>query len=149
MNGIFFEDLAVGYAVTSRAMSITAEEIKRFAAQWDPQPFHLDEAAAKETFFGELVASGVHTFAATMRLGFDAGVLTGNSVAGLGVDKLRFLRPVTPGSELTATFTVGLLRGSRTKPAFGVVGWDAVTRNRSEEHVFSATFVTLFRRRPG
>ena len=143
----FFEDLAIGFAVTSRTYDVGKDEIVEFATSWDPQPFHIDEAAARDTFFGTLVASGVHTFAIAMRLGVDCGVLTGNSVAGLGIDRMRFLAPVLPDSTLTATFTVESLRPSRSKPAFGIVDWDVVIRDETGKGVFAAQFTNLYRRK--
>lgn len=144
----YFEDLRVGYSVTSKPATVGKQDIIEFATKWDPQPFHVDEAAAKDTFFGQLVASGVHTFAVTMRLGVDCRVLTGNSVAGLGVDKVRFLAPVPPESAVTAVFTVDSLRPSASRPGYGVVNWSVVTSGQSGNAVFSAIFTNLYRCRP-
>lgn len=143
----FFEDLHIGYSATSSPAVIGKQDIIEFAARWDPQPFHVNEVAAKSTFFGQLVASGVHTFAMTMRLGFDCGVLTGNSVAGLGIDRMRFLAPVPPDSILTATFTVESLRPSASKPGYGVVNWSVLTSDQDGKPVFSAIFTNLYKRR--
>ncbi len=143
----FFEDLAVGFAVTSRTYDVGTDEIIEFATSWDPQPFHVDKEAARDTFFGTLVASGVHTFAITMRLGVDCGVLTGNSVAGLGIDRMRFLAPVLPDSRIAATFTVESLRPSRSKPELGIVNWDVLTCDEIGKRVFAAQFTNLYRRK--
>jgi acyl dehydratase len=141
----FFEDLHVGYSAKSQPMTIRKSEIVEFAAKWDPQPFHIDETASKDSFFGKLVACGAHTFAITMRLGVDCRVLTGNTVAGLGIDKMRFLAPLPPDSTVTATFTVESLRLSASKKGFGVVHWTTVTSDQNEKPVFSAVFINLCR----
>ena len=114
----FFDDLSVGHAVLSDGRLVTKAEIIEFAKVWDPQPFHIDEEKAADTFFGALVASGAHTYAVTMRLGVDCRVLTGNAVAGFGVDEMRFRAPVVPESVLRPRFTVRSMRASSSKP-----GW--------------------------
>ena len=143
----FFEDLHVGYSAKSRPALVSKSEIIEFATKWDPQPFHLDEAASKDTFFGQLVACGTHTFAVTMRLGVDTRVFTGNAVAGLGVDRMKFLAPLPPDSVVTATFTVESLRPSGSKKGYGVVHWMTVTSDQHGKPVFSAVFINLWRRR--
>ena len=143
----YFEDLSIGLTVESEGFEVKQNEIIDFAASWDPQPFHVDPESARDTFFGTLVASGVHTFAITMRLGVGCRVLTGNSVAGLGIDKMRFVAPVLPDSTLFASFTVAGLRPSRSKPHLGIVDWDVRTRDGTGRAVFSAVFTNLYRRR--
>jgi acyl dehydratase len=97
----YFEDLSEGETVTAGSRTVTAEEIVAFAEQYDPQPFHLDEEAAAQSPFGGLVASGWHTAALTMRLLVE-GVLSETASQGaLGVDELRWHRPVRPGDELS------------------------------------------------
>jgi acyl dehydratase len=97
----YFEDLEVGATETTGSREVTAEEIVSFAEQYDPQPFHVDVEAAAETPFGGLVASGWHTAAVTMRLLVE-DVLAGTATRGaLGVDELRWHRPVRPGDTLT------------------------------------------------
>lgn len=144
----FFEDLSVGYTVMSEGRLITRADIVEFATAWDPQPFHLDEDAAADTFFGRLVASGAHTYAVTMRLGVDCRVLTGNAVAGFGVDKMRFRAPVPPDSVLHARFRVASMRKSASKPGLGIVRWDADTFDQDGCRVLSATITNLYRLRP-
>lgn len=143
---LWFDDLWVGFNVTSEPIALTKEAVIRFASEFDPQPFHMDEAAAADTFFGQLVASGAHSYALTMRLGVNAGVFTGNAVAGLGVDDMRFHKPVLPDSNLRAKFTVKALRGSTSKPDLGVVDWQADTFDDQGVRVFSAIIRNLVRR---
>jgi acyl dehydratase len=126
---------------------VTKDEIIDFAKLWDPQPFHTDEAKSGGTFFGTLVASGAHTYAITMRLGVDSRVLTGNAVAGFGVDEMRFRAPVLPESTLRARFTVRLMRTSSSKVGLGIVKWEAETFDQDGTRVLSAFITNLYRRR--
>lgn len=144
----FFEDLSIGYTVWSEGRLVPKAEIIEFAKVWDPQPFHIDEEKAGDTFFGALVASGAHTYAVTMRLGVDCRVLTGNAVAGFGVDEMRFRAPVAPESVLRARFRVKSTRTSSSKPDFGIVGWEVETFDQNGTRVLSAVMTNLYRRRP-
>ena len=100
MTKAFFEDLAPGQVFTSDARAVVdAAAIKRFAGEFDRQPFHLDEASARATFFKELVASGWHTTALTMQLVVETLPLS-HGIIGSGVDELRWPRPVRPGDTL-------------------------------------------------
>lgn len=144
----WFEDLAPGYRVDSQPRLVTQQEIVAFAQLWDPQPFHTDAEAARDSAFGQLVASGTHMHALMMRLGFDADVLRGKSEIGLGVYEMRFLRPLTPGTTITARFTVVSLRPSASRPANGVVRWLAQLRDGQGAVLFSAIVAALHRRRP-
>ena len=103
---LFAEDLPVGRRFESGTYEVSAEEIKAFAAKWDPMPFHLDERAAEESSFGGLVASGAHMLAICVRLASDAMMSRAAAIAGRGISDARFLRPVRPGMELTGTTTV-------------------------------------------
>jgi acyl dehydratase len=147
MSGPFFEDLHSGYRIESPGLEMTIADITAFAAQWDPQPFHLSEEGGKNSIFGRLVASGVHTYAATMRLSAEAGAFSGNAV-GLSVDRIEFPCPVYPGDVLTVVLTVSSLRGSVSKPGYGIVKWDLMTTDQSGRRVFGAKVTNLVRRRP-
>ena len=96
---VYLEDLSVGQRFTSGTWTLDAEAIKRFAAEFDPQPFHTDEEAAKETFFGGLAASGWHTAAVTMRLLVDGGAPIGRGVIGAG-GEIAWPRATRPGDTL-------------------------------------------------
>ena len=143
----FFEDLEVGQKFLSGTMPMTAERIKTFATEFDPQPFHLDEAAAKDTFFGGLVASGWHTAAVTMRLIVEAGIDLAGGTLGGGVQVLRWPRPVHPGDVLQVEVEVVELRPSRKHPGLGVVKVRATTFNQAAEPVQISTPVLLVPRR--
>ena len=97
----YFEDLTVGETAEFGTYEVTADEMTSFAEQYDPQPFHTDPEAAAETPFGGLVASGWHTASMTMRLLVDNYLSEGAARGALGVDDLRWRRPVRPGDELT------------------------------------------------
>src|SRR5258706_15330700 len=96
----WFDDLTLGMRFKSGEGSVSKEDIKRFAAGFDPQPFHLDEAAAEKTIFKGLAASGWHTSAISMRLCVDTRPFGPHPLAGLGVDDLRWMMPVRPGDVL-------------------------------------------------
>ena len=97
MQGRFFEDFAVGQKFGSGTMTVSAERIKAFAREFDPQPFHVDEEAARHTFFGGLVASGWHTAAMSMRLFVDSDIKPVGGSIGAGGSDLSWPRPVRPG----------------------------------------------------
>lgn len=97
----YFEDIAVGETESFGHYEIDREEMTDFAAKYDPQPFHLDEAAAADSMFGGLVASGWHTAAVTMRMLVDNYFADSRALGAVGVDELRFPAPVRPGDELS------------------------------------------------
>ena len=131
-----FEHFVVGQVFTSPPRTISADAIKAFAAQFDTQPQHMDEAAAEHTLFGRLVASGWHTAALTMRLMLDSA-MQGTSGRGLGVrmDGITWSNPVYPGDELHAVSEVMELRPSRSKPDRGLVLLRTTTRNQHGQAV--------------
>ncbi len=130
-----YEDLAVGRTFRTASVDVTAEEVASFAARYDPQPFHLDEAAARSSVFGGIVASGWLTASLTMRLMVKSDFDFGSGVVGLGVDSLRWPRPVRPGDRLTATIEIMAMRVSESKPGFGVVKIKTTTTNQRDEVV--------------
>ena len=97
----YLEDFSVGQKFQSGSITVNAAEIKAFASQFDPQPFHLDEQAAATTFFGGLVASGWHTAALTMRLIVDSELKIAGGSIGAGAEELRWPRPVRPATHST------------------------------------------------
>src|SRR5260370_21955786 len=117
---LYLEDLAVGRRFTSATHAIDAAQIKAFAGQFDPQPFHLDEEAAKGTMFGGLVASGWHTAAITMRLLVESGLPIAGGLVGMG-GEMSWPRPTRPGDVLSVVSEVGEVTPSRSRPDRGVV----------------------------
>lgn len=120
-ESLYFDDLSVGQKFVTAALRVTTDEIKEFARRYDPQPFHLDENAAKATMFGGLAASGWHSAALLMRLVVESGPPLAGGVIGSGIDELRWLRPVRPGDELHAELEVLEMRPSTTRPTQGRV----------------------------
>jgi len=118
---LYYDDLQVGQSFTTETLRVTAEEIKAFARQFDPQPFHLDDDAARATMFGGLAASGWHTAALAMRLIVGSGPPIAGGIAGSGIDELRWLRPVRPGDELRVQSEVVEMRPSASRPTQGWV----------------------------
>jgi acyl dehydratase len=131
----FLEDLAPGQVFTSDARAVVdAASIKRFAGEYDRQPFHLDEAAARPTFFKELVASGWHTTAMTMQLIIETLPLS-HGIIGSGVDELRWPRPVRPGDTLRLHCEVIDVQPSKLRPSRGTVRVRMTTLNQNDEPV--------------
>jgi acyl dehydratase len=127
---LLFDDIRVGMVLsTPETYEITRDEIVEVASRWDPQPFHLDEAAAEASHFGGLVASGVHTIVASVRLGITEVPATA-SVAGLGMDELRMRHPVRPGDRLHQTTEVIELCPSGSRRDRGIVRARRTVRNQ-------------------
>jgi acyl dehydratase len=118
---LYFEDFPVGETVTFGAYQVTAEEIKTYATEFDPQPFHLDEYAASLSIGGALSASGWHTLAMSMRMMFDAYVGRAASLGSFGVDEVKWLKPVFAGDILTCRRTTLDARVSASRPEMGLI----------------------------
>jgi acyl dehydratase len=143
----WFDDLAVGMRFRSSEKTVTREDIKRFATEFDPQPFHLDEAAAERTALRGLAASGWHTAAMSMRLMVEARPFGPHPLLGLGVDDLRWLAPVRPGDVLHLEGEVIELTPSKTKPqGIARIKWTAL--NQRGEPVYTFTPIGVVPRRP-
>src|SRR5438445_9049572 len=134
MNERYFEDLKAGDRFKSGTYKVTEEQIVSFAREFDPQPFHLDPAVARQTMFKGLIASGWHTAAITMRLFVQTLNFTEGAI-GLGVDELRWPNAVRPGDVLQVETEIVDLRESRSKPSHGIVRIRNVTTNQRGEVV--------------
>src|ERR1700733_14629219 len=117
----YLEDFAVGQTFVSGRLRIDGERALAFAAEFDPQPFHLDETAARNSIFGGLAVSGWHTAAATMRLLVESGLKPAGSIVGAGFDELRWPRAVRPGDELRIESEVLEARPSKSRPEQGLI----------------------------
>jgi acyl dehydratase len=135
MSERYLEDFAVGQTFGSGRLRITEPQIKAFAAEFDPQPFHLDEAAAQQTFFQGLAASGWHTAAVTMRLLVESELKPVGGVIGAGFEEFRWPKPVRPGDELHIESEVLDVRPSRSRPNQGLVKLRTRTLNQNNETV--------------
>jgi acyl dehydratase len=144
----WFDDFSLGMRFKSREIEVTREDIKRFAQEFDPQPFHLDEAAAEKTMFKGLAASGWHTAALAMRLAVETRPFGPHPLIGLGVDELRWMAPVRPGDVLHLEGEVVSLTPSRTKPQ-GVARIKWTAYRQDGEAVYTFTPIGIVPRRPG
>jgi acyl dehydratase len=144
----YLEDFAVGqtFASTGR-LRIDKGRAFAFAAEFDPQPFHLDEAAARSSIFGELTASGWHTAAATMRLLIDTGLRPAGGFVGAGLDECRWPRPVRPGDELRVECEVLDVRPLKSRPTLGLVKLRTTTLNQDDEAVLTYVVNMVVQRR--
>jgi acyl dehydratase len=131
---LYLEDLQVGQRFTSGTHEIDAAQIKTFAGQFDPQPFHLDDEAAKGTLFGGLAASGWHTAAISMRLLVESGLpLAGGIIGGGG--EMSWPKPTRPGDVLRVVSEIEEVTPSRSRPDRGMVRVRNETRNQRDEIV--------------
>jgi acyl dehydratase len=145
----YWEDVEVGAKQSFGRYEVTREEVLEFARMYDPQPFHLDDAAAARTHFGRLAASGWHTCAMTMAMIVEN--ITRHRQAGLGspgVDELRWLKPVFPGDTLRCETEIVGATPSRSKPDIGTYRSTVITYNQLDEPVLRFTSIVLIRRRP-
>jgi acyl dehydratase len=131
----YLEDFAVGQIFRSGRLRVDGERALAFAAEFDPQPFHLDEAAARRSIFGGLTVSGWYTAAATMRLLVESELKPAGGIVGAGLDELRWLRPVRPGDELHAECEVIEVRPSKSRPEQGLIKLRTTTLNQHDNPV--------------
>lgn len=149
MPSLYLEDFEPGQRFTgSTRVRIDDERIKAFAAEFDPQSFHLDALAASATFFGGLAASGWHTAAVTMRLLVDSEFKPVGGIVGAGFDELRWPRPVRPGDELHVESEVLEVRPSKSRPDQGLVKVRTNTLNQRGEVVQTSVGNLVVPRRP-
>jgi acyl dehydratase len=135
MSGRYLEDFAVGQTYGSGRLRVDEERIKSFAAEFDPQPFHLDADAARTSILGGLAASGWHTAALTMRLLVESDLKPVGGIVGVGFDELRWPRPVRPGDELRLESEVLEVRPSKSRPQQGLIKVRTTALNQNGETV--------------
>jgi acyl dehydratase len=145
----FLEDFAAGQKFASTRLRVDAARVKAFAAEFDPQPFHLDDEAARASFFGGLAASGWHTAAMTMRLLVESDLQPAGGIIGAGFDEFRWPRPVRPGDELHLEIEVLEVRPSKSRPQQGLVKIRTTTLNQRDEPVQVTVGNLVVPRRPG
>ena len=121
MPKLHWEDFKPGAVAIYGPRLVTREEIVAFAAEFDPQPMHLDEAAASSTLLGGLGASGWHTCCLLMRMIADGFILDSSSMGGPGIDEVRWLKPLRPGTRIRIRATVLDTRASGSRPEMGLV----------------------------
>jgi acyl dehydratase len=146
---LFWEDFPVGQVREFGAYPVTRDAVLAFAREFDPQPFHLDDAAAEASLFGRLAASGWHTCAMAMRMMCDAYLLDAASLGSPGLETLRWTRPVYPGDTLHVRLEVLESRPLASRPGVGMIRsrWDVM--NQADEIVLTMEGFGMFRRRDG
>lgn len=145
----YWEDFPVGQVREFGAFAVTREAVLAFAAQFDPQPFHLDDAAAQASLFGQLTASGWHTCAMVMRMMCDEYLLESSSLGSPGIDSLRWTKPVFPGDTLSVRLTTLEARPMASRPNVGLVlsKWEVL--NQQRDLVLTMQGWGMFGRREG
>jgi acyl dehydratase len=142
-----FEDVAVGDVMTAGPYHVTRDEMVAYAEKWDPFPFHVDEAAARDSIYGGLIASGEYTMAVKQalihRLGANAAL-----IGSMGYDELRYLAPVRPDDRLTLSMECIDKRPSRAKPDRGIVKYRVTLTNQDDQPVLRYIDIILLARRP-
>jgi acyl dehydratase len=143
----YWEDLPVGTVMELGSTSATEDETKAFARQFDPQPFHLDEEAAKHSLFGRISASGWHTCALCMRVTVDNFLSQSSSLGSPGLENLKWLKPVYPGDVLSVRHTITESRAMASKPTVGIVRGVWEMFNQDGDQVLHMEGYGMFRRR--
>jgi acyl dehydratase len=133
----YFEDFSVGETWTSKSVVMTEQDIIRYAREYDPQPIHTDPEKAAAGRFGCVIASGWQIAALSMRLFVEAGGYGETPVVGVGIDELRWRRPVRPGDTLRVKREVVATEQHKTRPEFGVIKTQVTVLNQQDETVMS------------
>ena len=148
MTVLYFDDFSIGQVYKSGRMRVDKDAIIRFATEFDPQPYHLDDAAARDTVFRGLAASGWHTAAMTMRLLVDGEFRPAGGIIGVGFDEFSWPRPVRPGDELTVRSEIVDVRPSKSRPDRGTIRVRTTTLNQNDEIVQSYVGTLIVPKRP-
>lgn len=144
----YFEDFYPGQEIDLGARHVTEDEIIAFAGQFDPQPFHVDRAAAADSIYGGVIASGWHTCAMMMRMVVDGLMARSSSMGSPGLDGVRWLAPVRAGDTLQVSYHTVQVKPSSSKPDRGVVWSKWVASNQRGETVCTVEGMGMFARRP-
>ena len=145
LGSYYYEDLEIGTAFETPGVTLTEDAIIRFGLEYDPQPFHIDEVAAKASAFGGLVASGLQTLALSLRQCNQAHLFS-NAIAGLGFEQVRFVLPVPPGTTLRVKTSVTGRRVSVSRPDAGIVNWHLETLDQDNRVVMTMGMTSLIQR---
>jgi acyl dehydratase len=144
----YLDDLKPGDRfVSPSGYTLTESDIIDFALRYDPQPFHIDTAAAKDTAFGGLIGSGFQTMAVGFRMIYASGFITTANLGGIGMEEVRWIKPVRPGDTLRSTCEIKEVTPSKSKPDRGVLKYLLGVTNQHGEPVFSAIVVIVIKRR--
>jgi acyl dehydratase len=145
---LYWEDFGEGQVHEFGGVEVKRDDIVRFASEFDPQPFHVDETAARTTLYGGLIASGWHTAAMVMRMMCDAYLGRAASLGSPGIESLKWLQPVRPGDTLRVRMTVLEARPLKSRPGVGIVKSRHEVLNQRDEVVMQMDGLGMFGRRP-
>ena len=148
MTDYYLEDFEPGRTYTSPSRTVSEAEALDFAQRYDPQYFHLDPVAARNSVFGGLVLGGFQTAAMSWALVQQTRMFDASAIAGIGVDELRWHRPVRPGDTLRCDFMLLDARASRTQTDRGIARFRYELKNQRDEPVLSLVIIQMLRRRP-
>lgn len=148
MTDYYLEDFEPGRTYTSPSRTVSEAEALDFARRYDPQYFHLDPAAARDSVFGGLVLGGFQTAAISWALVQQTRMFDASAIAGIGVDELRWHKPVRPGDTLRCDFMLLDARASRTQTDRGIARFRYELKNQRDEAVLSLVIIQMLRRRP-
>ena len=146
--GLYFEDFFVGQEIALGSRTVTEAEIIAFAADFDPQPFHVDREAAAASMYGAVIASGWHTCSMIMRLVVDGLMANSSSMGSPGLDKVRWHLPVRAGDTISVSYLTTAVKASASKPDRGVVWSTWRAMNQHGELVCTIEGMGMFGRRP-
>ncbi len=144
----YLEDFPVGERRRLGTTHVAEADVIRFATEFDPQSFHIDAEAAKDSIYGSVIASGWHTCAMTMRVLVDSYLKESASMGSPGIDELRWLKPVRPGDTLTVFSTAEDITFSKSKPDRGILTSVTEVENQAGELVLTMRGKSMMRRRP-
>ena len=147
MPRMHWEDFESGAVAIYGPRLVTREEIVAFAAEFDPQPMHLDEAAASATLLGGLGASGWHSCCLVMRMICDGFILDSSSMGGPGIEEVRWLAPLRPGTRIRVRSTVNDKRESKSRPDMGLVKFTFEVLDEADAPLTTMTTTLMFGRR--
>jgi len=148
MAEIHLDDLQAGQTFALGSREVSREEILAFAGSWDPQPFHLDDEAARAGIYGQLIASGWHTVCIFMRLFADGLLNRAAALGSPGIDELRWLKPVYAGDTLEARAEILDVRPFRSRPDRGAARIRCIVTNQATDEVLTMIATVMFPRRP-
>ena len=144
----YIEDFRIGERHVSASFLFTEQEIVEFARKYDPQPFHLDAERARSSHFGGLVAAGCQTVSLAWKLASDTGLFDGVGIAGIGLDEIRWVKPVYEGDSVRAEFFLLESRPSRSQPDRAIARFGYEMKNQRDEIVLTLTMIQVMRRKP-
>jgi acyl dehydratase len=145
---LYLEDFPLGSVYMTPEVTVTREQLVDFARQYDPQPYHLDDEAGRRSVFGGISAGGFQIAAFAWKLGLETRMFDDCAMAGIGIDELRWLRPLKPGDTIKCRMTVVETRPSRSKPDRGGITFAYEMINQHGETIMTLKLIQMLRRRP-